>query len=71
MGYILSLKVWDEEKTNDEVGFSRISFRIQVHKVPLEMQTEQNAKKIGGVIVKVVEIEDPTRVKGMGRVFLG
>ena len=66
----LNLKKWDVKETIQEISFSKVSFWIQVHKLPLEMLTRSNAEKIGKILGDLEKIDDPTWLNGVGRSFL-
>ena len=58
MGCCLNLKRWEVDQAIQEVSFSKVTFWIQIHILPLELLTEQNARKIGSVLEKLVTVED-------------
>ena len=70
MGCCLNLKRWEVDQAIQEVSFSKVTFWIQIHKLPLELLTEQNARKIGSVLGELVSVEDPMNNRGVGRSFL-
>ncbi|OMO80574.1 hypothetical protein COLO4_24033 [Corchorus olitorius] len=69
LGHSLVLRRWEVSQTIREVTFDTLQFWIQVHNLPLEMQTKMNANRIGSVVGKVCEIEDPSWTLGVGRGF--
>ncbi|OMO55831.1 hypothetical protein COLO4_35857 [Corchorus olitorius] len=70
IGHHLILKRWDITKAVKEFEFNEIQLWIQVHNLPFVMQTLTNARKIGGTIGKIIDIEDPSWNFGIGRGFL-
>ncbi|OMO59554.1 reverse transcriptase [Corchorus capsularis] len=55
MGCYLNIKKWEIGQAMSDLDFSRVDFWLQVHNLPLEMLTCQNAEKIGVVIVRNCE----------------
>ncbi|OMO82607.1 hypothetical protein COLO4_22912 [Corchorus olitorius] len=66
MGFCLILKRWEVEKSISEISFDKIQYWVQVHELPLEMQTLDNLKKIGSSIGRVVMLEKPEWSQGTG-----
>ena len=46
MGYCLNMKKWEVELAIQDISFSNVLFRIQVHKLPLEMLTKETTVRI-------------------------
>lgn len=53
----LILKTWNPEVTWQEVDFSSSTFWVQVHGLPALWNIEDNLRKIGSKIGKVVELD--------------
>ncbi|XVF23726.1 hypothetical protein REPUB_Repub13aG0064600 [Reevesia pubescens] len=70
MGCTLNLKSCLVDQAVNEIDFSSVLFWIQVHNLPLEMLTHQNAIKIGEVFGSVMKVKDPSWRNGKGRSFL-
>ncbi|OMP01048.1 hypothetical protein COLO4_12194 [Corchorus olitorius] len=70
MGHCLCLKRWDSALAVNEIRFEEVAFWVQVHNLPLEVMTTNNAHKIGAKLGKIIEVENPDWVKGFGRGFL-
>ncbi|OMO97767.1 hypothetical protein CCACVL1_04463 [Corchorus capsularis] len=70
IGYSLCLKKWDTSKAVNDIRFETINFWVQVHQLPLEFMTLNNARKIGKSLGTVLDIEDPDWVNGFGRSFM-
>ncbi|OMP08294.1 hypothetical protein COLO4_06602 [Corchorus olitorius] len=66
MGCSLNLRKWEIGQVISDLDFSKIDFWIQVHNLPIEMLTFQNAEKIGAVIGTLLYYEDPSWVLGCG-----
>ena len=70
MGCCFNLKKWDVKQAVQDISFLKVSFWIQVHKLPLEMLTRTNTERIGRVLGDLEKVEDPEWKSGMGRCFL-
>ncbi|OMP12130.1 reverse transcriptase [Corchorus capsularis] len=70
IGHHLILQRWEISKGVKEIEFKEIAFWIQVHNLPLEMQTMTNARRIGSTLGRIMDIEDPSWNLGIGRGFL-
>ncbi|OMO81266.1 hypothetical protein CCACVL1_12494 [Corchorus capsularis] len=70
MGHHLCLRKWDIALAVGEVKFKEISFWTQVHNLPLELMSLNNARRIGVSLGNIIEIEDPNWITGYGRSFL-
>ena len=70
MGSCLNLKKWEIDQAIHDISFSKVIFWIQIHKLPFELMTLQNVRKIGQVLGELIKAEDPVRKKGVGRSFL-
>ena len=70
MGCCFNLKKWDVKQAVQDISFLKVSFWIHVHKLPLEMLTRTNAKRIGRVLGDLEKVEDPEWKSGVGRCFL-
>ncbi|OMO75565.1 Endonuclease/exonuclease/phosphatase [Corchorus olitorius] len=60
MGNCLSLKKWDVDKVISEIHFENVQYWVQIHDLPLEMQTEENVQRIGsrlGTVIRSDEVE--------------
>ena len=66
MGYCLNLKKWEVEQAIQDICFSKISFWIYVHNLPLEMLIRQTAERIGRAIRELEKVEDPSWMSGVG-----
>ncbi|XWS30913.1 hypothetical protein CRYUN_Cryun23aG0032100 [Craigia yunnanensis] len=60
----LILQRWGEGLTIEELDFTKVVFWAQIHNLPLEMMTRNNAEKIGGKIGRLLEVEDPMKIRG-------
>ena len=45
--FCLNLKKWEVDQAVQDICFSKVCFRIQIHNLPLELMIMQNARKIG------------------------
>ncbi|OMO93814.1 hypothetical protein COLO4_16655 [Corchorus olitorius] len=54
----------------EEMDFGSVHFWIQVHNLPIEMITKKNAAIIGANLGRILLIEKPIAVGGLGRSFL-
>ncbi|OMO61133.1 hypothetical protein COLO4_33544 [Corchorus olitorius] len=70
MGHCLCLRRWDLSLAVREIKFEEVSFWAQVHNLPLELMTCNNARRIGISLGRVIEVEDPNWLRGFGRSFL-
>ncbi|XVE86659.1 hypothetical protein DITRI_Ditri18aG0052300 [Diplodiscus trichospermus] len=70
MGVSFNLKRWGLDQAIQEVDFSKMAIWIHVHKLPLEMLTQKNEEKIGGILGELVKIEEQQWGKGVGRSFM-
>ncbi|OMO52652.1 hypothetical protein CCACVL1_29137 [Corchorus capsularis] len=70
MGSCLALKEWRNGIEIYDMDFSEIEVWVQIHKIPLEMMNLENAGVIGKRLGRVVSIEDPKEVKGVGSNFI-
>lgn len=68
-GCCFHLQRWSIGKAYDEIDFSKVPFWIQIHKFPIELLSNQNARLIGSRIRDLVKIEDPFEDE-IGRGFL-
>ncbi|KAF7806998.1 putative N-acetyltransferase [Senna tora] len=59
MGYLISLQRWVLEVTIHEVSYDYSPFWIQIHGVPLQGYSEENAIKIAKKIGEVLNVENP------------
>lgn len=59
LGSLLCLHRWTPEFTLHEIDFSYSPFWIQIHGVPLEGISKENARKIASKIGEVEVVEDP------------
>lgn len=70
MGSLLCLQRWVPEFTMFEIPFTHCPFWIQIHGVPFEGISRENATKIGSKIGDVLEVEDPIIEKRITRGFM-
>ncbi|OMO79250.1 Zinc finger, CCHC-type [Corchorus olitorius] len=70
MGFCLILKRWEVEKSISEISFDKVQYWVQIHDLPLEMQTLANLKKIGDSIGRVIMLEKPDWSQGTGRCYM-
>ena len=70
MGCYLNLKRWEVDKLVQKICFSKVIFWIQIHKLPLELMTIHNARKIGSVLGELRSVEDPIWASGVGKSYL-
>ncbi|OMO88293.1 hypothetical protein CCACVL1_08480 [Corchorus capsularis] len=70
MGCCLILKKWEIDKPISEIPFDRVQFWVQIHELPLDMQTLDNLKKIDNSIGRVVMLEKPEWNQGTGRCYM-
>ncbi|OMO50989.1 reverse transcriptase [Corchorus capsularis] len=70
IGYCLCLQRWDASKAVTKIQFNTVNYWVQVHNLPLEFMTYNNAKKIGENLGSILEIENPDWVRGYGRSFI-
>lgn len=59
MGHILSLQYWIPEVAAAEVDYSRVSFWVQLHGMPLGTMTSANVVKLMTRVGEVIEVENP------------
>ena len=55
-GYALILKHWNKKQTAEDVDFSSLQIWVQIHGLPIEYMSKENAEKIGVLVGKVVEV---------------
>ncbi|OMO95873.1 hypothetical protein COLO4_15631 [Corchorus olitorius] len=70
MSHNLNLQQWKPSQSLQEIDFSHMEFWIQIHNLPLDMMTKENAEKIGKILGKLNKVEDIMDGSGMRRVFL-
>ena len=56
-GYPLILKQWNQNQTAEDVDFSSLHIWVQIHGLPIEYMSKENAKEIGALVGKVVEVD--------------
>ena len=56
-GYPLILKHWNKKQTAEDVDFSSLQIWVQIHGLPIEYMSKENAEKIGALVGKVVEVD--------------
>ncbi|KAJ1394180.1 Zinc finger, CCHC-type [Sesbania bispinosa] len=59
MGHLLSVQYWIPEVSVFEINFDHVYFWVQLHRLPLEYMTVNNARKVAQKIGTVHSIEDP------------
>jgi hypothetical protein len=57
-GTPLFLKYWDNASTYSDIDFSIGAFWVQVHGLPLDMMSENNARSIGSCLGDLLEIDN-------------
>ncbi|OMO73700.1 hypothetical protein CCACVL1_17176, partial [Corchorus capsularis] len=60
MGNCLSLKKWEVEEVISDIHFEEVQYWIQIHGLPLEMQTDENVKRVGsrlGIVICADKVE--------------
>ncbi|KAJ1392993.1 Zinc finger, CCHC-type [Sesbania bispinosa] len=70
MGHLLSLQCWVPEASVYEIDFSRTSFWIQIHGLPLDMMSTGNAARIMSKVGEVMEVENPCAEGNLLRTFI-
>lgn len=59
---LINVVPWPRDLSTKEVDFTRISFWIQVHNVPLGWFSERSARNVGRMVGDVIEVEDPRKI---------
>ncbi|OMO55003.1 hypothetical protein COLO4_36252 [Corchorus olitorius] len=70
MGYCFNLKFWPPELAVGEIDMNLISYWTQIHNLPRDLLTENNARRIGSILGDVIEIEEIKGRFGLNRSFL-
>lgn len=70
LGQVLLLKQWSPQISSQEVEFSHSPYWIQIHGMPLELLSKDNATRAGSRIGEVLEVEDPFQGTSIIRSFL-
>lgn len=70
LGSLLCLRRWVPEFTVFEIPFVQCPFWIQIHGVPLEGISKENATKIGSKLGEVLDVEEPIAEKRITRDFM-
>lgn len=70
LGQVLILKQWCPQVAIQEVEYSYTPYWIQIHGMPLELFSKENAGRAGSRIGKVLEVEDPFQGTSIIRSFL-
>lgn len=69
-GTCLSLQKWKEDIKTTEVKFHIVQFWVQIHGLELDKFSVQNARKLGGCIGEVKEIDEIIGPMGIDRDYL-
>lgn len=70
LGFHLVLKPWLPNLIPEEIDFSTTELWVQVHNVPLDHHTEENAKLIGPMFKRLLEIEILENHQAAGHPFM-
>lgn len=70
LGHVLVLQQWNRQISTHEVDYTYMPYWVQIHGMPLEYFSTQNAARAGSKIGKVLEIEDPFHGTAIKRAFL-
>ena len=65
--YLVALQKPDEDNSIESMSFNSLPFWVQLHNVPLNMMSKENAEGIGSTIGKVEEVDVPVSGQGYGR----
>lgn len=56
-GFPLILKMWHQNLSVEDMDFSSIPIWIQVHNLPIEYMSKENAVEIGALVGEVLEVD--------------
>ena len=56
-GFPLILKPWDQKLQVRDIDFSFIQLWVQIHNLPIEYMSKENAENIGNLLGKVLEVD--------------
>lgn len=70
LGQVLILKQWNPQISVHEIDFTHAPYWIQIHGMPLEFFSKQNAAHTGSKIGEVIDVEDPFHGTTIKRSFL-
>ena len=56
-GFPLILKQWQNNLAIEDMDFSSIQLWIQVHDLPIEYMSKENAEKIGALVGEVLDVD--------------
>ncbi|OMO77422.1 hypothetical protein COLO4_25190 [Corchorus olitorius] len=70
MGFCFNLKFWPSESAANEVDLKLFPFWVQIHNLPRDLLTMANARRIGGILGEILEIEEIKGRFGLNRSFL-
>lgn len=70
MGHVLVLSKWNPQVSMHEIEYNHTPFWIQIHGMPLELFSKQNAIRAGNRVGSVIEVEDPFNGTSINRGFL-
>ena len=56
-GYPLILKMWNQNMAVEDIDFSSLPLWIQVHDLPIEYMSKENAEEIGAMVGEVLEVD--------------
>ncbi|XWS16681.1 hypothetical protein CRYUN_Cryun34aG0111700 [Craigia yunnanensis] len=70
IGYCFTMKRWPKEVSIEEIEFIEMSFWIQVHNLPTNLLTVNNAEIIGRRIGKLIKIDEQWIKESLVRGFL-
>jgi hypothetical protein len=69
-GSPLFLQRWENDDTFEDLDFSKGAFWIQVHGLPLEWMTTENASSIGNSLGVLLEVDNADKLKPNRKGFL-
>jgi hypothetical protein len=69
-GSPLFLKCWSDEDAIEDLDFTKAAYWVQVHNLPLELMTVENARNIGASLGELLEVDTPFNLKLARKGFL-
>jgi hypothetical protein len=69
-GSPLFLKRWSEEDAIEDLDFTKAAFWVQVHNLPLELMTDENARNIGASLGELLEVDTFVNLQPVRKGFL-
>ena len=70
MGCLFNIVAWDNFKNLNELSFTKAKFQVQVHNMPMDVMNDENARKLGAKLGKVIKIDLPFVEKECDEIFL-